>query len=403
MVTHTQHAPVVLDAEILGSSTSQPPSVASAPVNSAGAKMRVPGNRVMEAIKDLPPDQHDAIWWFYSFIKKHDIGGAELGNLLRKPGGTDFYSTDSIVQLISGGRIRRGENITPMIEAIVSFKKIEEVREQQVSSGFIETRLFLEIEKRCLRALHRQRIMYIFGDGQIGKSECLREVQRRHNHGQTIYIETPSGGAIGTFLRELARIMKVPDRTTITQLRGTLISMFNSRMMLIVDEGHRCTNAKAARGGSQVFDFLREVINKSRCGIVIAMTNEGRDELLQGRHAKSYEQIWRRRIAPLQLPSVAFEDDLARFAEAYGLPPAVDEDITVTVTVEDANGQARRKNHTANPLRLQRLVNEREGLGVWIAILQDASDMAREAKKAITWGAVIKAHTIAQADAEVLR
>jgi hypothetical protein len=392
--------PTVLDAEIVGSTA----SASSAPVlHSAGTKMRIPGNRVMDAIKDLPPEEHDAIWWFYNYIKKYDLAGTELGSLLRKPGGTDFYSADSIGQLISGGRIRRGENIAPMIEAILAFKKVEEVREQQVNSGFIETRLFQEIEKRCLRALHRQRIMYIFGDGQIGKSACLREVQRRHNHGQTIYVEVPSGGAIGTFLRELARIMKVPARTTITQLRGTLIDMFNSRMMLIVDEGHRCTNAKAARGGSQVFDFLREVINKAQCGIVIAMTNEGRDELLHGRHAKAYEQIWRRRIAPLQLPSVAFEDDLARFANAYGLPPAPDETITVNVTVEGADGVPRKKPYPANPLRIQRIVNEREGLGVWISILQDASDMAREAKKSITWGAVIKAYALAQADAEVLR
>ena len=392
--------PTILDAEILGTSAH---ALAAPALNPAGAKMRIPGNRVMDAIKDLPPEEHDAIWWFYSWCKKYDIGGAELGSLLRKPNGTDYYSTDSIVQLISGGRIRRGENIAPMIEAILSFRKVEEVREQQVSSGFIETRLFHEIEKRCLRALHRQRIMYIFGDGQIGKSECLREVQRRHNHGQTIYVEVPSGGAIGTFLRELARIMKVPERTTITQLRGTLIDMFNSRMMLIVDEGHRCLNGKASRGGSQVFDFLRELINKARCGIVIAMTNEGRDELLKGRHAKAYEQIWRRRIAPLQLPGVAFEDDLARFAEAYGLPPAPAEEITVNVTVHGADGVPRKKPYPAVPLRIQRIVNEREGLGVWISILQDASDMAREARKAITWGAVIKAHAIAQADAEMLR
>jgi hypothetical protein len=43
-----------------------------------------------------------------------------------------------------------------------------------------------------------------------------------------------------------------------------------------------------------------------------------------------------------------------------------------------------------------------EGLGVWIGILQDASDMAREQRRSMSWGAVLKAHAQSLAECEIL-
>jgi len=40
-------------------------------------------------------------------------------------------------------------------------------------------------------------------------------------------------------------------------------------------------------------------------------------------------------------------------------------------------------------------------IGVWLTLLQDAADMAREQRRPITWGAVIKAYCLSQADAEI--
>jgi hypothetical protein len=48
-------------------------------------------------------------------------------------------------------------------------------------------------------------------------------------------------------------------------------------------------------------------------------------------------------------------------------------------------------------------VSSEEGLGVWLSILGDAREMAEEQKKDITWGAVLKAYCVSQADAEVWR
>jgi DNA transposition AAA+ family ATPase len=399
MVTPNTTAAPRIEAphKVISTLVDQDPDIVPKP----GTHFRITGHHVKDAIKDLPGDQQDAIWWFFVYCKEHNFRSRELSALLRKPGSKDFYSADSITALWNGGRIRRGENIMPMIESIRSFREIEEARDQQKTSGFIETRLFNLIETRCMKALLRQKILYIFGDSQIGKTTCLMEVQRRHNHGQTIYVEVPTGGAIGPFFQKLAKKLKIPENGSTKDMREAIISMFTSRMLLIVDEAHRCLTARSKPGGNGVLDFLRELWNEAKCGIVISMTNEGRDIFQHGRNAKSYEQLWRRRITPLQLPNVTPADDLELFAAAYGLPPATDTPEKIKLTFINEQGAEETRIHEQSPLRLQETVNRDEGLGVWITILQDASDIAAEQRRPMSWKAVIKAHAQAMADAEI--
>jgi hypothetical protein len=180
-----------------------------------------------------------------------------------------------------------------------------------------------------------------------------------------------------------------------------VIESFDSRMLLIVDEAHRCLRP-GSLAGLEVFSFLRELWNRRKCGLVLSLTNEGRDQFLHGPHAAQLAQLWRRRITPLQLPSVPPDDDAALFATAYGLPEAADEPVAIQVSYTDDQGRHQTRKHSDSPLRLQRETLKTEGLGVWIGILQDAADMARDQKKQITWGAVIKAHAQAAAESEML-
>ena len=149
-------------------------------------------------------------------------------------------------------------------------------------------------------------------------------------------------------------------------------------------------------------DFIRQLYNQAQCGIVISMTNEGKKALLSGTFAGELKQIWKRRIQPLQLPDIPPQDDLDLFSAAYGLEPASDTSITIEVELTNSEGRSRKKTYTDTSLELQTKVITSEGLGVWIMILQDASDIAQELNREITWGAVIKAYCNAQAEAEII-
>lgn len=376
------------------------PAPASDRVVPLGQKrFSIAGDTVRKSVKDLDPAGQEAIVWFHGWCSRNIHGRTGLDRTLKKPDGT-FYSADSIVQLLTGGRMRRGENIEPLIAAIATFRKIEGERETMIVSGFVETDLFVEIERRCMKALKRQRILPIYGDSQIGKSKSLREVQRRHNHGQTLYIEVPDTGSYGALLEAIADELNIPSASNNQrQLKRRIVEAIDGNMLIILDEAHRFFGGNKRSSGLLALSFIRELWNKTQCGLVLAMTNEGRDEIIKGRWAKQLQQIWRRRITPLQLPSVPPARDLDKFAQAYGLEPAAAPPVKITLT--DLEG--RQHQHEDSPLRLQNEVVATEGLGVWISILQDACDMAQEQRRKVTWGAVLKAHAQSQADAEIFQ
>jgi len=367
-------------------------------------RYRIPTEKVRAGLQSLPEEQRDDVFWFHRHCMQADPDKETLGRLLRKPGATGFYSADSISQLLTGFRAGKGEPTETIWQAIVAYRRVVEPREAQAQTGFIETRLFREIERRCLQALRRQRIGFVFGDSQIGKSASFGEVRRRHNHGQTVLVEVPAGGSLGSLLIAWAEALDIrAARKNQRELKEAIMTALDSNNLVILDEAHRFFEGRSKGNGIASLSFIREVWNRCQCGMMFGMTNEGRDELLTGRHAKALQQIWRRRITPLQLPSVPPDDDAALFAQAFGLPAAPDETVAVKLTLWDEQGREKEIVHQDNPLRLQREQLRREGLGVWIGILEDAADMARDAGRQLTWPAVLKAHAQAQADAEIYK
>lgn len=389
-------------------STTTPPApeaaTATGHVHAPQRRYRIPTEKVRAGLASLPADQRDDVMWFHLHCMKADPGKEELGRMLRKPGGGGFYSADSISQLLTGFRASKGEATDAIWHAIVALRRIEEPREEQSESGFIETRLFREIEKRCLKALRRQRIGYVFGDSQIGKSVSFREIKRRYNHGQTILVEVPAGGSLGSLLLAWAEALDIRGNSkNQRELKESIMLATDRNNLVIFDEAHRFFEGRSKSSGMGSISYIREVWNQRQCGMMLGMTNEGRDELLTGRHAKSLQQLWRRRITPLQLPAFPPDDDAALFANAFGLPAAPDETVAVKLVAYDDRGKEKEIVHQDNPLRLQREVLKREGLGVWLGILEDASDMAREAGRKLTWPAVLKAYALSQADAEIYK
>jgi hypothetical protein len=377
------------------------------PATSRGAlamnaiKFRIPGDTIHTATEELPDAERDALRWFGAYCRRKNLDKDQVAALLRKPAG-GYYSWDSIYQALTGRRSESGASLEPMVAAIAAFRRVAEEREEQVESGFIETRLYGIIAERCKRALLRRKIGFLFGDGQIGKSECLQEYARRNNHGQTIYVEMPTQGTLTALLSVLGEALHVGRMNNASRAQR-IIECFDDRMMLIGDEWHRSLSRTTGANGLAVQSFIRELYNKRRPGIMLAMTNEGRDAILHGEHRKALEQLWRRRIQPLQLPKAPFVDDLDRFAVSYGLEPAPDRSITIKASGYDDSGGEITREYTDNPRKLQATVSAEEGLGVWLTILQDASDIARASKRAITWGAVLKAYTLSQAEAEEVR
>jgi DNA transposition AAA+ family ATPase len=324
-----------------------------------GRGTKIPGDVVNIATANLPDQQRSAIRRLHAHYVEHDLSIEETARLIDKTG--------AVVSLIFRGKYDAG--LSSVVKDIESFFELYDKRAQGRKLSFIKTDLTEQIWKVCDAAVEFQKVAFIFGDMQIGKTEALKAYQIAHNHGSTIYVSVPTGGALLNFLTVLARKLRISENLSITKLRERIINAFDDRMLLIVDEAHRCIRDS---GNStmpiQTIEFIREIFDEKACGVVICATNVFRDAMDSGPVEKILRQTKRRRLCALQLPNTPTRKDLNTFAAGYGLKPSF--------------GLAR---------ELEARMVEAEALGMWLTLLRMGSKIAGLKKEALKWEHVLQA------------
>ena len=307
------------------------------------------------ATSELPIEQRDAVRWLYAHGSAEDLSLADLA-------GKIGYDQTTLSRLFRG---QYAGSLRNVCKAIADYRQLHEQRTIGRQPGFIETGLTRRVGLLCQAALEWQRISYFFGDSQTGKTFALLAWHGRHSE-QSIYLRCPTGGALGLFIKDLARALKLSPALREDQLRHRVIAGFNPQRLLIIDEAHQCFLAKGMFRGVRTIEFIREIHDVAQCGIVICGTNVFKREMEEGSVAGYLQQCRRRRLAILQLPATPPARELEPFAAAYGLPPAA--------------GEA---------LALQSRAVAEEGLGWWIVLLRMAVKSAAKKKEKPTWDHVL--------------
>ncbi len=321
-------------------------------------KFRLAGDVVNKATADLPDADRSAIRWLHAFATERDLSMQELGQLIR-------YDASTVYRVLTG---KYEGSLHNVVGEINSVRRLEEERRQGRKLDFVHTTLTKRIWKVCDAAVEYQRIAFIFGDTQTGKTTALMRYRDEHNHGNTIYVRMPAGGAMLSLLESLAVALRMSAQSSARDMRLRILGAFDARMLLIVDEVHQCVMTKSDRAVRSM-EFLRELHDTTGCGVVLCGTNVFRDEMETGRLAGVLKQCKRRRLVTLQLPSQPTPADLATFAKAYELPPA--------------DGEA---------LRLQTDVIRDEALGMWLTLLRMSSKIASKRGQKMEWRHVCIAH-----------
>lgn len=339
--------------------TSVPPEGTAPGPEATGAKrFYIPGDEVNRATADLPDHQRSAIRWLHAYAAEQDLGLTDLGKLVRL--------SNTTLSLVFRGKYEA--KLDGVVDAIVSFRTLLEKRSTGKKLHFIPTELTSQIWSACAAALEFQRLVCIWGDSQIGKSIALMAYQQAHNHGETIYLRMPTPCSMSNFLSELADSLRINPQQPVKELRRRILSAFDDRMLLIVDETHQAMFNK--RRGNHPLEFLRELHDRRGCGVVLCGTNVFRDEMERGYLADIMRQTKRRRLISLQLPDRPSRACLNAFSAAYGLPPA--------------SGPARKLEHE---------VIQEEALGMWLALLRMGTKTAAQRKEEFNWSHVLAAHS----------
>jgi DNA transposition AAA+ family ATPase len=338
---------------------------AALPIDGRGApkrRMQIPGDQVNKATAELPDDQRSAIRRLHAHAYEGNLNLAEAGELIR-------YSGETVHKLFHG---KYEGNLAAVAEEIERFFRLHDARSQSGRLGFIPTGMSRRIWQVCETALEFQRVAFVFGDTQIGKTEALIAYAKAHNHGQTIYVEVPTGGTLSNFLKALAKALRIDSKLTESILRERIFEAFDDRMLLIVDEAHAVFPEEGGHHRAmRTIKFIRQLHDARKCGVVISATNVFARHLDQaGELNGMLKQFQRRRVVSFKCPAVPAAADLAAFAAAYKLPAA-----------------------TGDALALQAEVIRDEALGMWLCLLRMAAKLAAKRKQALNWRHVRDAHT----------
>jgi DNA transposition AAA+ family ATPase len=330
---------------------------------------RIPGDVVNKATSNLEDEERSALRWLHSYGSERNLSLEEIASLLKQDNGKS-YSRDSVYQALTGRRAESGASLAPFVAAVQRLRKIEEARAGANRAPFIETTLTKRVFKICETALNFQRIAFIYGDSQIGKTTALEEYQRTHNHGETIYVRMPAGGTFGEFVRVIAKALRISPALKDWQMKDKIFSSIDSRMLLIVDQCHECFLGQYSDRSLRCLLFLMEIFDRCRCGIVLVGTAKFEAGIMDSRYRETLKQLVRRGLPkPLRLPDKPSVANLNEFSAAYGLPPA--------------EGAA---------LELQSDTIRDHDLGIWLTTLQAGQKIATKRQESMTWKHVIAAN-----------
>ena len=332
--------------------------------------INIGGNTVTQATEHLPEHARLLIRWLHTHARNLDWSWDELVKAVGFSS-TTWYRiwTDKFRYPKGGANAGERMPVDKQAQAIARYKKVFEQRELVKQSGFVETSVWRRVDFLCRRAFVRQRIGFIYGESQIGKTTCLQHHAELNNHGQTAYVELPPSAGVQLMTRHIARALHVSDATCFERLLNDVVDALDASKLLIVDEIHRVFTTYQKTSVMRCLDVLRYLHDRTHCGMVLCGTNVFKSQLQQGQFSQYLKQLRRRGLYELQLPAVPPEDDLELMAEKFGLPAP--------------EGDAK---------EIVDAIARSDGFGKYIIRLQDAAELAAHKREMITWEHFKKAH-----------
>ena len=311
-------------------------------------------------------DEGEEVWWLYNYAQEHHLNEAALAAKMKS------YDKNTLYQLFRGSygvaKDGRCASWASVVRAIRAFKKVEVEEMKKKNVGLIETEVKRTVWRGCDAALVDGMCSVIYGGTRIGKTVALQAYQREHNHGQTVYIEMGSGWTRARFVRELAR--KFGNGVKATKawaLEDAIFDTLKRSNLLIVDEFHKALTTTGDKSSAAVLEFIRDIRDRTRCGLVLCATKVGMERFETGANRLTFGQLIGRSIIKAVLPDRPPVRDLNAIARAFDLPLPTGDDLRGVKELVGTFG-------------LERL----------FAYLQKAYALTRKAGEPMTWEAFSK-------------
>jgi DNA transposition AAA+ family ATPase len=377
---------VTNDTEILEPEDGIEPSAPGSeqPVATARSYINVPADTVLLSTQDLAEEQKNLVRWLFGFCKQKNwswqTAAAETkisdtvlwriwSDKYRYPLGIWVERKDKETGEKTRVQIdhpRAGQRIalTKVCERIERFKNLALEREDNSNAEVVLTTTIQSVYIVCKDALVTRTVSFIYGNNQLGKSKGLEYFKSKNNHGQTKLIRIPAIGSFIVFIKEVAEQCQVSDEGSGERIRRRILDSVDDSMLLIFDEINLVFQFYRESDVMKVMEFIREIHDLKKCGVVLCGDNDFRDAFVKGTHARLLRKLANRSDVPLQIPDIAPWSDLNLLAAAHGLPP-IPKKSEVAAAID--------------------LINKESGIGKYCKLLARTKRKANKKKEKITW------------------
>lgn len=336
-------------------------------VNTKGIQM--PAHEIRKAIayaiathRVKSEEDGELISWLYGYARENVLGYADLEAVMKDRLGDKLApSANTVYQVFHGSYM--AASWAGVLDPIRKFRAMVHEELKRKSIGFIETETAKIIFKACRSAMNDGMPAFIYGASQMGKTTALLEYQRLNNHGRTHYLRFGSRWTKSRVVRELAAMLGNGVKATKQwALEDAIFAGISKYNLLIVDEFHLALETTTEAASKEIVEFVREVYDRTGCGLVLASTKVGLGAFEGGRNKMLFDQLRRRGVVKVVLPDVPPVRDINVIARSFDLPLPTGE------TLAD----------------IKMLLKSR-GLGVFIKYLQKAYALSKEDGSELTW------------------
>jgi len=220
------------------------------------------------------------------------------------------------------------------------------VREMAGKVPFIMTPTALDIfhyidVRRAIERINRFGVIVGFTGTQ--KTATYQEYCRQHNHGMCVWLEAPENGSMAEFFKWLGVKYGGDHRDGMEKAKVRVFSTVKSRHTIIVDNAQAMYRPDK-EANQPIFSFLRRLQDEKKCTVILSITPEFHDKLLNQMLIGYFEQFEGRaggRKNFLVLPKYPPAEDVLAIAKAFALKDA-EKHLDYLVGIAQEPGRIRR-------------------------------------------------------------
>jgi hypothetical protein len=255
---------------------------------------------------------------------------------------------------------------------------------------FVETPTAKRVAYACAIARESRTPVFLFGPSQVGKSWGLIYDAEEHDDGRTVYVRCSSISGLHGLMSVIGSRIGVSRSGDKNAMKQSMLAAFQPDMVLILDEFHELLYSYRSESFFSCAEFVRELYDRVGLGMVLSLTNLGRDKIMESRKS-DLEQIFRRGVHRIQVGTkggLPLKEDIEMILRRHGLdfPPR-----TLVCRVGDTEWRPRDVLHQ---------LAKDEGLKAICERLRYAHRFAQQqGRDCVTWDDVMSVHAVINVNA----